>query len=202
MASRAEVIVALKRTKTMGVSKKVRFEVFKRDKFTCQYCGKRPPDVVLECDHIVPRAKGGQDEIQNLTTACFDCNRGKRDIPLGDVAPHLDEMAVLESIQEMAERRVALKAEVEEAQAQRTAEDDATGILMDQWQRDVSDGGFDEHGIRIFLDKMEFRDICRAIDIVAAWRSEHYWKTEYACWKYLCGVCWTLIRQKKEDDGE
>ena len=41
-----------------GLSKKIRFEVFKRDQFTCQYCGKQAPNVVLEVDHITPRKVG------------------------------------------------------------------------------------------------------------------------------------------------
>lgn len=68
--------------KRMYISKKLRFEVFKRDKFTCAYCGRKAPDVVLEVDHINPVAKGGDDNITNLITSCYDCNRGKRDIPL------------------------------------------------------------------------------------------------------------------------
>jgi hypothetical protein len=55
----------------------VRFDVFRRDNFTCVYCGASSPDVVLECDHKVPVAKGGKDDQENLVTACFDCNRGK-----------------------------------------------------------------------------------------------------------------------------
>ena len=74
----------------MAVGKTLRFEVFKRDGFTCQYCGSRPPDVVLELDHIDPRAAGGGDEVINLITACFDCNRGKSDKRLGDVKPRPD----------------------------------------------------------------------------------------------------------------
>ena len=46
--------------KRKPISKKLRFEIFKRDKFTCQYCGKMAPDVVLEVDHIKPVCKGGQ----------------------------------------------------------------------------------------------------------------------------------------------
>jgi hypothetical protein len=59
------------------LSKKTRFEVFKRDKFTCQYCGRMAPDVILEVDHIKPVAKGGDNDILNLITSCRDCNRGK-----------------------------------------------------------------------------------------------------------------------------
>lgn len=59
------------------LSKKIRFEVFKRDKFTCQYCGRMSPDVILEVDHMNPVAQGGDNDILNLITSCRDCNRGK-----------------------------------------------------------------------------------------------------------------------------
>lgn len=58
----------------------IRFQVFKRDKFTCQYCGRS--GVELEVDHITPVASGGTNDIDNLITACKDCNRGKRDLPV------------------------------------------------------------------------------------------------------------------------
>lgn len=60
-----------------AISKALRFEVFKRDHFTCQYCGRMAPDVILEVDHIKPVAKGGDNDILNLVTSCRDCNRGK-----------------------------------------------------------------------------------------------------------------------------
>ena len=41
------------------ISKKIRFEVFKRDSFTCQYCGRMAPYIVLEVDHINAVANGG-----------------------------------------------------------------------------------------------------------------------------------------------
>ena len=61
----------------MTVSLKLRFEVFKKDDFTCQYCGRKTPEVILELEHIIPVSKGGTDELDNLTTSCFKCNRGK-----------------------------------------------------------------------------------------------------------------------------
>ncbi len=64
----------------------VRFEVFKRDAFTCQYCGNKAPDVVLECDHIKPLAAGGDDSLLNLITSCFSCNRGKGKRQLSDTS--------------------------------------------------------------------------------------------------------------------
>jgi 5-methylcytosine-specific restriction endonuclease McrA len=63
--------------KRKTISKKTRFEVFKRDGFVCQYCGAHPPAVILEPDHINPVCNGGGNGIDNLVTSCFDCNRGK-----------------------------------------------------------------------------------------------------------------------------
>lgn len=59
------------------ITKKIRFAVMKRDNFTCQYCGAHGEGVVLEVDHIIPISKGGTSDMDNLITACFDCNRGK-----------------------------------------------------------------------------------------------------------------------------
>lgn len=67
---------------------------FIRDNFTCQKCGLHPvredkpwlPDVSrLECDHIIPLAKGGETEMGNLQTLCRDCNRGKGTLLPGEV---------------------------------------------------------------------------------------------------------------------
>lgn len=63
----------------------VRFDVFARDNYTCQYCGRKAPDVVLHVDHRVPVSKGGTDEPANLLTACADCNQGKADRHSGGV---------------------------------------------------------------------------------------------------------------------
>lgn len=55
----------------------LRFDVLARDEYTCRYCGRKAPDVVLHVDHIVPVARGGTNEPANLVTACRDCNEGK-----------------------------------------------------------------------------------------------------------------------------
>src|SRR5690348_11004265 len=119
----------------MAVSKRIRFEIFKRDKFTCQYCGRRPPDVMLEVDHIIPRCDGGSDAPENLTTSCAPCNRGKAGIPLENVAPALDEEAVLSGIQEMLERANAIRASTAVAEANRRATDDAHETIV-RWRRE------------------------------------------------------------------
>jgi hypothetical protein len=61
----------------VAISSKLRFEVFKRDDFTCTYCGRRTPEVILEVDHMIPESRGGTDNPENLVTSCFECNRGK-----------------------------------------------------------------------------------------------------------------------------
>lgn len=63
----------------------IRAEVFERDNYTCGYCGAR--GVALECDHIVPVAKGGTHELENLKTACKPCNRSKAAKSLEDWKP-------------------------------------------------------------------------------------------------------------------
>jgi hypothetical protein len=57
----------------------LRFMVFRRDGYTCQYCGRKAPLVPLHVDHIVPWARGGRTELSNLRTACSMCNLGKSD---------------------------------------------------------------------------------------------------------------------------
>jgi len=54
-----------------------RFWILKRDQYTCMYCGRKAPDVVLHVDHKVPRAMGGGNDPDNLITACESCNLGK-----------------------------------------------------------------------------------------------------------------------------
>lgn len=64
---------------------KIRDRIFKRDDYTCRYCGRR--GVRLECDHVVPVSRGGSHEDSNLVTACFPCNRSKRDHLIGEWIP-------------------------------------------------------------------------------------------------------------------
>jgi 5-methylcytosine-specific restriction endonuclease McrA len=56
--------------------------VFKRDRFTCQYCGLQPGAEELTIDHILPRSQGGESSWENCVLACVDCNRKKADLPL------------------------------------------------------------------------------------------------------------------------
>lgn len=91
-------------TKRKSISKKTRFEVFKRDSFACQYCGKHAPEVVLHVDHIVPVAQGGGYDLANLVTACVDCNLGKGPRELSDDAAVQKQSNQLRQLQEKREQ--------------------------------------------------------------------------------------------------
>lgn len=93
-----------KKSNRKSLSKKLRFEVFKRDSFKCQYCGLSAPDVVLHVDHINPIAKGGGKEITNLITSCASCNLGKGARPLDDRSVVEKQRAQLEELQERREQ--------------------------------------------------------------------------------------------------
>lgn len=106
--------------KRKPLSKKIRFEVFKRDSFTCQYCGAKAPQVTLNVDHIKPVASGGNNDILNLVTSCSGCNAGKSDRHLSDdavVKTQLkelhDQQARLEQLQMLMRWRDSLKKEHE-----------------------------------------------------------------------------------------
>lgn len=65
------------RYERIPLTKRERWAILKRDNFTCQYCGRKPPAVTLEVDHIQSVADGGNNAPSNLITSCLDCNRGK-----------------------------------------------------------------------------------------------------------------------------
>lgn len=93
------------KAKRTPIPKSIRFEVFKRDSFRCQYCGKSAddPSVRLEVDHIIPVAKGGDNSIMNLITSCRDCNRGKGARELSDESVIVKQKKLLDDIQERKE---------------------------------------------------------------------------------------------------
>jgi 5-methylcytosine-specific restriction endonuclease McrA len=58
-----------------SVRKLSRVEIFHRDQYTCQYCGKQTRQLTL--DHVIPRYRGGQHTWENVVSACAACNRRK-----------------------------------------------------------------------------------------------------------------------------
>lgn len=56
-----------------------RRNIFKRDRYTCQYCGAQPGPHELTIDHVVPKARGGRSSWENCVLACLPCNKKKAD---------------------------------------------------------------------------------------------------------------------------
>ena len=69
-----------------SIPTRLRYEILKRDHFTCQYCGRSAPDVELHVDHLYPHALGGDNDPFNLIASCVQCNLGKSSYPLSEKA--------------------------------------------------------------------------------------------------------------------
>ncbi|MCX5253565.1 HNH endonuclease [Streptomyces canus] len=74
----------------MAVSKRLRYEILRRDNHACRYCGATAPGAKLNVDHVIPQSLGGSDKPENLVTSCADCNAGKTSsmpnaMPVADV---------------------------------------------------------------------------------------------------------------------
>jgi 5-methylcytosine-specific restriction endonuclease McrA len=54
-----------------------RQNIYARDRYCCQYCGRRLPIEDLTYDHVLPRSRGGKTEWENIVTCCVSCNRKK-----------------------------------------------------------------------------------------------------------------------------
>lgn len=150
--------------KRSSISKKTRFEVFKRDSFTCQYCGDEAPKAVLHVDHINPVSKGGDNDITNLVTSCATCNFGKGAREISDDSAvrrqkaQLDELNVRrEQLEMMSSWRAGLK-DVQELEV-----DEVVGLL-DDYLRPISlnDIGrkrvarlVKKHGLKAMLSAVE-----------------------------------------------
>lgn len=171
----------------MAVRPKDRFEVFKRDGFTCQYCGRNTPDVVLEVDHVIPRAEGGGDELENLATACWDCNRGKGAGLLGERAPvrDLDEQAdlILEREAQLRVYNDAKRAERERKEADYFL---AYNHWFDVWNADRLERYYIpwESTLKHYIERLGVEDVMDAMDI-AGGKFQHVRSDSV---KYFVGV--------------
>ena len=128
-----------------SLSKTIRFEVFKRDSFTCQYCGRKAPDVLLQIDHIEPIAKGGANDLLNLTTACKDCNSGKSDKRLSETTVLNKKRAQLEELQE---RREQIDMMFQWQEGLHELQDEVVDRLQEIWAEQVSGYTLNESGLR------------------------------------------------------
>ena len=174
------------------ISKRTRFEIFKRDGFTCQYCNRKPPDVTLEVDHIDPRAAGGSNAEINLVTACFDCNRGKSDKKLHSTHGRPDaDLEFLACAQEIAEAKRFLQAQAE----LHDIREELIGEIQDHWNRSLQMKGSvpAEHVILEWVKKYSPDEIVKAIDCFVPQFRRTPWKFQEAkgftdAVKYVSGI--------------
>lgn len=180
-------------TARKSISKKVRFEVFKRDLFTCQYCGSHPPSVVLECDHINPVASGGGNDLENLITACFDCNRGKGDRELTNVPMSLSKKA-----EQVLEREAQIRGYQEVLEAKRMRIEQEADSICELYE--IFNSGYT-------LTDRSMITVRRFVDLLGY--HQVYWAMETAYTKkikgkgrefqYFCGICWKMIKGESNE---
>jgi len=179
----------------MAIGKRLRFEIFKRDRFVCQYCGAKPPSVVLEVDHVEPKSLGGVDDEPNLITSCLDCNRGKGAVPLRD---RVKEISFgLEIQQERLDQRIAYQKFLEEKAEK---EGEWVEVILERWavltgqNPDSDEWSFYwelEPAVRKFVKLLAAEEIIEAAQIAFG---RYPNATQSYQFKFFCGICWRKIR--------
>jgi hypothetical protein len=192
----------------MAVSKKLRFEVFKRDGFVCQYCGKHPPEVTLEADHIQPKSKDGLDDINNLITACFDCNRGKTNIELKRIPTTLqDNKEVLQERELQYVEYHKILAKIDRRVNKEL--DQVNDIFENYFPEKTLTANFKKNSVKMFVEKLNIFEVMESMDVACSKfenskNQKIYDKDGYGKWmsndelaiKYFCGICWNKIKNK------
>lgn len=108
----------------MAVNPRTRFEVLRRDNYTCRYC--HATDSPLTVDHVIPTALGGSDDPSNLVAACRDCNAGK-----GASSP---DMELVAQVSEDALRwAAAVRQAAQEVAAEQEALQDRLWPFVELW---------------------------------------------------------------------
>lgn len=175
-----------------AISKRTRFEVFKRDGFVCQYCGAHPPKAILHVDHIVAVANGGGNDMDNFVTSCDHCNLGKSAVPLTVIPKSLKEKAA-----EVAEREEQIRGYNAILQGRKDRVDDEAWRIAAELERVERLDSYDRRqlqSIRMFLERLPFTEVLQAAEIAnAKWSysgGRHF--------RYFCAVCWNKIKRGDE----
>jgi len=172
------------------ISKRLRFDVFKRDDFTCQYCSAKPPRVPLEIDHIKPVSKGGKNVIDNLITACFDCNRGKSNIELTTVPMSIiekKERLIIAQSQYLEYKKVLKKQE----KIINDEVDEIETVFHSFFDGYIFNDNF-KMSVKKFIKDIGFLQVKEAME--KACSKMHYNRNDAL--KYFCGICWNNIKQR------
>ena len=191
----------------MSVSRKLRFDVFNRDDFTCKYCGRKTPEVILEIDLVIPLSKGGADDMDNLITSCFECNRGKGDSILDTILKdrdiHQETILLAEKEFQLAEYN-HLKKKVRERENKEI--EDLKNHFVGRFPNTstgYAEREFPDSLIRRCLKIMSYIDIFELIDSAVEITSRDS-KGDYhnvAAGKYLSGILKNKLREQPEITG-
>lgn len=184
--------MAKKRT---SMSRRLRFDVFKRDSFVCQYCGSHPPSIVLHVDHIVPVSAGGENVLENLITSCESCNLGKGARPLRLVP---DRKAV--DVDALREREEQAAGYAEVMLAKRRRVDEHCWIVADFYLHSARKGSIsvaDFRSIKTFVERIGVDETLEAMEI-AAERAPN----NHCMFRYFCGVAWRKVREIECPDSQ
>lgn len=181
-----------------ALSKKTRFEVFKRDKFTCQYCGAQAPDVILEVDHIKPVSKGGTNDILNLVTACKRCNLGKSNRAISDDSAVKVQKQQLDELQDRREQLEMMLKWRDELEFEIQSEIDfIDNLLLTRTQWGMSDCG--RNNMRKIITKFGFNEAYDACQTAI----DQYYNGSEKSWQYafskIGGICYNRKKAREEN---
>jgi HNH endonuclease len=184
-----------RRVSDKPIPRRLRFEILRRDGYTCRYCGAQAPDVPLTVDHVIPRALGGSDDPTNLITACHDCNAGKGSTsPDEHIVADVDAAALL--FARATEKAAAIRrAQITDLDQLLTEFDQAwcrwTFTYKDETYTMPRKPDWRETIERFLASGLTIADLRRNADI--AMRAEP--RDE---WRYFCGICWREISDIQE----
>lgn len=184
--------------KRTPLSKKIRFEVLKRDGFKCQYCGASAPDVLLEVDHIIPVSRGGTNDILNLITSCHACNSGKSNRELSDKSVVQVQKRQLEEAQERREQlEMIVQWRKELSEVRNTEVDYIVNVFKQETDFNVTATG--EQELKRLIKRFGFLEICEATDIAIARYFKGNVYTACIAFDKIGGICYN---RKKAREAE
>ena len=183
----------------MAVSKRLRYEVLRRDNHTCKYCGGTAPDVTLTVDHVVPSTLGGSDDPSNLVAACMDCNAGKSaSNPDAPLVADVDEKAAqwAQAMHRVVKNRMA-------EHATQRARVDAFDQKWCSWSDGAGDelpreGNWKDSIVMFLANGLDDEFLADAVDSAAGNRKVRYTDV----WRYFCGICWRELDDIRERTAE
>ncbi|KOG33322.1 HNH endonuclease [Streptomyces resistomycificus] len=176
----------------MPVSKRLRYEILRRDNHTCRYCGASAPDVPLRVDHVTPVALGGTDEPTNLATSCEPCNSGKSSATV--------DSAVVAGVSDDALRwAAAMKQAAVNLQELEKPKDEYRDAFLAEWNRwhvgkDETEKVPLDDGWKQSIERFRVAGIPTWMwaDIVDAAMANQKVKPDRT-FRYVCGIAWNKV---------